>query len=52
MATETLNPNADGSFDNPFGLSEGSSRFALVNDGDDDTYMFDESDMSLREAQL
>jgi len=38
MATETLNPNADGTT-NQFGLSEGSSRFALVNDGDDDTYV-------------
>ena len=39
MATETLNPNADGTT-NGFGLSEGSSRFALVNDGDDDTYVY------------
>ena len=38
MATETLTPNADGTT-NQFGLSEGSSRFALVNDGDDDTYV-------------
>ena len=39
MATETLNPNADGTT-NGFGLSEGSSRFALVNDGDDNTYVY------------
>ena len=38
MATETLNPNADGTT-NQYSLSEGSSRFALVNDGDDDTFV-------------
>ena len=39
MATETLNPNADGTT-NQYSLSTGSSRFALVNDGDDDTYVY------------
>ena len=38
MATETLNPNADGTT-NEYSLSTGSSRFALVNDGSDATYV-------------
>jgi len=39
MATETLNPNADGTT-NQYQLSGGSSRFALVNDGNDGTYVY------------
>ena len=42
MATETLNPNADGTT-NEYSLSAGSSRFALVNDGDDATYVYNGS---------
>jgi len=42
MATETLNPNADGTT-NQWSLSEGSSRSALVSDGDDDTYVYHDS---------
>ena len=38
MATETLNPNGDGSANN-FSLSTGSDRSALVIDGDDATYL-------------
>jgi hypothetical protein len=38
MATETLNPNGDGTT-NGFSLSTGSDRSALVNDGDDATYL-------------
>tara|TARA_R110002051_G_scaffold87504_1_gene153862 strand:+ start:843 stop:1394 length:552 start_codon:yes stop_codon:yes gene_type:complete len=38
MATETLNPNGNGTYSG-FSLSEGSDRSALVNDGDDATYL-------------
>ena len=38
MATETLNPNGDGTT-NQFSLSTGSDRSALVTDGDDATYV-------------
>jgi hypothetical protein len=39
MATETLNPNAEGD-ENGYTLSEGSGdKFALINDGDDGTYL-------------
>ena len=38
MATETLNPNGDGTT-NQFSLSTGSDRSALVNDGNDSTYV-------------
>ena len=40
MATETLNPNAEGD-ENGYTLSEGSGdKYKLINDGDDDTYLY------------
>jgi len=50
MATETLNPNAEGD-ENGYTLSEGSGdKYKLINDGDDDTYLYATSPVGV--AQL